>query len=297
MKRYLLPALIVLAAFGLTGCPSNNQVLLPPPGSTPLSKLFVTNDGGSGVLDIFTSPFSAASTPSVAFQVPGSTDVDDVAFDASNNVYVGLFDAARVDVFSSPISPSSTALFSITVASPEGLDVDTSGNLYVASSGHVQIFSAPLSGSSTPSTTITVASPIGVKLDTSGNLYVASESAGVLIFHPPFTNTSTPAVTVPLVGIWGISIDKSTGNLWAVNRSAKTVNEFTPPFSNTSTPALTISSGLTDPAYPALDASGNLYVSDFGAPGIRVYSAPLSAASTVAFTFAAADPNGIRFGP
>jgi len=300
--RYSLAALVV--AVLLAGCTTGQQVTLPPPGATPIpQRLFVANDGGSGVLDIFAPPFSGTSTPVVSFQDGTSTDIDDVAFDSSNRMYIGNFGQDKVDVFNPPFSASSTAAFSITTpGAPEGLDLDASGNLYVENGSVVSVFSAPLSGASTASATIStgLSGPIGVKFDALGNLYVADGTNNyVAIYNPPFTNSSAPAIKVPAAGVWGIGIDRPTGNLWAVERSAKTVVEFTPPFSNTSTPALTITTGLGDPLYPAIDHAGNLYVSDAtGAPtGVRVYLAPLSNASAPAFTIpTSASLNGIRFG-
>jgi streptogramin lyase len=149
----------------------------------------------------------------------------------------------------------------------------------------------------TATITTGLAGPTGLKHDGAGNLYVADANNYVAIYNPPFSNASAPSVKVPVVGVWGIFVDP-TGNLWAVDRGDKKVEKFTPPFTNTSTPTLTISTGLTDPAYPALDGAGNLYVSNFGGPGsIHVYLAPLSMASAPAFSLPSFDPNGIRFGP
>lgn len=160
----------------------------------------------------------------------------------------------------------------------------------------MSIYNAPLTGASTAAITIAtgLSQPVGLKLS-GGVLYVADNTHGyVAIYNPPFSNASAPAITVPVAGAWGIGFDTSA-NLWVADVAGGNVQKFVPPFTNTSTPAITIATGLTAPEYPALDSSGNLYVSN-GAL-IVVYTAPLSNTSAPAFTFPAPAPNGIRFGP
>jgi streptogramin lyase len=296
--RRVLLSLAISALPMIAGCSSASTA--PPPTPAP-QRLYVSNDGGSGLVQIFVQPLSGASTPVVSFQDGIAGDVDDIAFDTSGRLYVGNFFSDRVDVFAPPFTNTSTSTFSVpAVNGVEGVDTDAAGNLYVASRGGptVTIFNAPLSGTSTANVTITtgLTQPIGLKLDGTGKLYVADSGANyVAIYSPPFTNTSAPSVTVPVTNAWGISLD-STGNLWAVSRSLMQVQKFTPPFTNTSTPVLTISTGLLAPRYPALDQSGNLYVSD-NSTAIRVFLAPLSATSAPAFSFTTPASNGIRFGP
>jgi streptogramin lyase len=298
MRRTLL-SLAISALPAIAGCSSATTA--PTPTPVP-QRLYVANDDSSGVVQIFAQPFSGTSTPVVSFKDGTSTDVDDIAFDSSGRAYVGSFGQNKVDVFTPPFTNTSTSTFSVTTGtSPQGVDVDAAGNLYVANGGgpSVTIYNQPLSGASTANVTITtgLAGPTGLKHDGAGNLYVADANNYVAIYNPPFSNASAPSVKVPVVGVWGIFVDP-TGNLWAVDRGDKKVEKFTPPFTNTSTPTLTISTGLTDPAYPALDGAGNLYVSNFGGPGsIHVYLAPLSMASAPAFSLPSFDPNGIRFGP
>ena len=291
--RGLLLSVAIFALPVIAGCSSSSTSTPPTPPPNP--RLYVANDGGSGLVQIFAPPFSGTSVPAVSFQDGTSTDVDDVAFDALGRLYVGNFGQQKIDVYAPPFTNTSTASFSITTSgSPEGIDVDAAGNLYVAD-GKIDIFNAPLSSASTASITIP-ATVTGLKLDKAGKLY-AGGGGNVNIFNPPFTNASTPAVSIPVASVWGIAIDQS-GNLWAVSRTGSmNVLEFVPPFTNASTPAITITTNLADALYPALDSSGNLYISTFGTMEIAAVLAPLSNASTVAFHFAAPSSNGIRFGP
>jgi hypothetical protein len=304
-----LPALISLL---LVGCGGGSSIMAPnttphPTPTTPQptptvtpfpqTHVYVANGSGSGFVTIYGGDLSSTSTPNVAFQDGTSTDVEDVAFDASGRLYVSNFEQNKIDVFTPPFTNTSTPTFSMaTGTGPEGVDIDGAGNLYVANStsATLTIYNAPLSGTSTAATTITtgLARPIGVKLDVFGKLYVADNTKGVVqIYTPPFTNTSAPTVSVPLPGAWGIFIDG--GDLWASDSAS--IKEFVPPFTSTSTAALTLSAGLTSPKYPAV--SGGLWVSDSGFIRVWTEFACCDFGGSPTFSFAAPNPNGIRFGP
>lgn len=307
--RRLLAALGIAAIPLLAGCtssstmPNPNQNANSTPTPPPISgtRLYVANSLASGFVQIFAPPFSAASNPAVAFQDGTSNDVDDIAFDGSGRLYVSNFAQGQVDVVAPPFTNTSTSTFSIEVhAGPEGIDLDPAGNLYVAArtAQNVTIYNAPLSATSTAATIISagLSAPVGLKIR-NGALYVADTTNGVVaIYNPPFSNASTPAANIPAPDAWGIAFD-AAGNLWACARILATCKEFVPPFSNASAPAITVNTVIPAPAaYPAFDSSGNLYVSD-GSTHIQVFTAPLSNASAVAFTFDVHRSNGIRFGP
>lgn len=61
----------------------------------------------------------------------------------------------RVDVYNLPITAASVPVFSLTtgVNTPEGLDVDAAGNLYVGnlSNATVTVYNAPITAGSVPS--------------------------------------------------------------------------------------------------------------------------------------------------
>ena len=215
--------LAITAVPVVAGCSSSSTNPAPTPTPFPMTRLYVSNDGGSGFVQIFAPPFSAASIPVVAFQDGTSTDTDDLAFDASGRLYVGNFGQGKVDVFTPPFTNTSTSTFSVTAAgAPEGIDIDATGNLYVAT-GPVSIYNAPLSGTSTAAITIStgLTGAIGVKHDAAGKLYVA-DGGFVKIYTPPFSNASVPSVSIPLAGSWGIFLIRpaiSGGSLAALSKS------------------------------------------------------------------------------
>lgn len=118
--------------------------------------LYVSNDAGSGsTLSVFAPPYTGAAKAV-------TTLVSTIAYRkiavSGNRLFVGdVGTASQIDVYSLPLSSSSTPAFSITsVDRPEALSFDGGGNLYVGNlGGTVMVFAPPFSASSTPSVTFT----------------------------------------------------------------------------------------------------------------------------------------------
>ncbi len=113
-----------------------------------------------------------------------------------------------------PVSDNLAPVLLITsgLTSPQGIVLDSKGDLYVADSGSssvapsIDIFRAPLSNGMPVSVKITSSAlsfPTDVKVDASGTIYVmdAGTSAGtskLLIFHAGTAGNATPATTVKM---------------------------------------------------------------------------------------------------
>lgn len=180
-----------------------------------------------------------------------------------------------------------------------------------ASQPQVSLASLPLTASSSvtnvPSSTQLLFSA-GMAIDSTGRLWVSAFPSGggiiAAVFNLPISASSTPALifNLPSTGdIDHLTFD-AAGNLWASDFTNKVVYEFTGPFtaSGTLTPAQTVTlTGFVHPQGLALDASGNLYVSNSGSSGtnsIAVFSAPVTSGSTAAFYLdGLSDPGGLAF--
>lgn len=112
-------------------------------------------DLGMNQIDLFAPPYSAAPT---TVAQPGTYGL------ASYATYLYGADAAssKIEVYSLPISASSTPAFAITNTDPHALAADVStGTLYVGDqhggngSGSIDVYNQPLSGSSTAAYSIT----------------------------------------------------------------------------------------------------------------------------------------------
>ena len=111
------------------------------------------------------------------------------------------------------------------------------------------------------------------------------------VFTLPITPASVPVLVFRLPSSGGIDFITfdNAGNLWASDFANILEYKFTPPFttSRTLVPAVTLSlPGFTNPAGNAIDAAGNVYVSDIGSTGtnsIAVFRAPVTNTSSPAF--------------
>ncbi len=267
-----------------------------------------------------------------------------VSLDSSGNVWVADTRDSRVLEFKPPFSngmnaslvlgqsnftSSTTATTQSGMYYPDGVSVDSSGNVWVVDSYNNRVleFVPPFSNGMNASlvlgqsnfTSITSAVtqsgmyiPQGVAVDSSGNVWVADSNSRVLEFKPPFSNGMNASLVLGKPNFTyggdynygatqsgmdappGVAVD-SSGNVWVVDSYSNRVLEFKPPFSNgmnaslvlgqsnfTSgnmsgnyTPNLT-QSGMYIPQGVAVDSSGNVWVADSNNSRVLEFVPPFS---------------------
>ncbi|MGH7814006.1 MAG: NHL repeat-containing protein, partial [Candidatus Binataceae bacterium] len=184
-------------------------------------------------------------------------------------------------------SPSSTISGSKTgLAFPEGIALDSGGNIYVAneqggpsSFGSVTVYRAGSNANAVPTVTISgsstyLALPEGIALDSAGNIYVTnyegnSGLGSITIFAAGasgdvFPTTAIEGGNTGLSGLERIAVD-SSGNIYVANSAASNVTVYSAGSANNVAPSATISStgtGLSMPNGIALDSGGNIYVAN-----------------------------------
>ncbi|MCD5351380.1 fibronectin type III domain-containing protein [Kineosporia mesophila] len=262
----------------------------------PLDQLALLAGGGSSVPT--TSPQSASA---VAFDYLRS-----IAVDAAGNIYVAdsnhnqvqrITPAGQVVTFagdgnqsgSANAAPSGLATLA-TFSAPEGVAVDSTGNVYISApttnrvlkvdtSGQIGVFAGTGStvssgGLATPgsATATAIAGPTALAMDADDNLYITDVNSGVYKVTP----SGTLSIVTSGVGLGtGLAVDP-TGNVYVAYHSQDIVDEVSPAGvvttvvgsgqSGSSLPASgpATSADLDGPYGVALDASGNLYVSQDG---------------------------------
>lgn len=154
------------------------------------------------------------------------------------------------------------------------------------------------SGAPTPVRTITgsLNRPASLAFDANGNLWVANLGNDTIQMFTAYqlaqVNDPTPGLVISantsafwpsLHGVTSLAFDKD-GNLWALNAaSPETLVRFTPDQltrSGNPVPSITIATSFSAAANLAIDAQGNLWVTDFGANSLVMYAAAQLSSST-----------------
>ncbi len=193
------------------------------------------------------------------------------------------------------------------VAFPAGMATDASGNLYFADSGNQRVRkivggtistvagngTAGYSGDGGPALNATLNSPSGLALDNAGNLYISDfsnnvvrkVSGGVISTIAgsglqAYAGDGGPALSAGLNGPLGLALDAS-GNLYIADSGNHVVRIVTPggvigtfagngALGDTGDGGLAVNAQLATPYGVAVDAAGNIYISDSGESRVRM---------------------------
>jgi sugar lactone lactonase YvrE len=156
-------------------------------------------------------------SPSSGF-IGGSFQVQGVAVDQSNNVWMASNGNDRVIVFPNGDS-NSPIQYGDTNTSPFGMAIDQNGSAWVSYTGTDQVSKFSLRGSSL-SKDLTVAlanrsNPKGIAIDSLGNAWtVAGNNSTIYMVSPSATLSAYTGRGIE--GPWGVSID-AADNVWVAN--------------------------------------------------------------------------------
>lgn len=200
---------------------------------------------------IFASGFVATSIATPAYAAQGDllaiiagdqTELDQpwgVTADADGKIYVANFNTGQVLVFEADATGNVAPIARISdndgfIDDLRDVEVDSDGNIYVASSVGIVVFEPGASGNSTPSRTITTVSANGLAVGHDGKIYVASSSDGTLnVFAANAVDGATPLaildgngnsvdVAVDDDGTMYLPISRNPHQIWVWEAGAQT---------------------------------------------------------------------------
>jgi uncharacterized protein (TIGR03437 family) len=204
--------------------------------------------------------------------------------------------------YSGDNGPATSAQFSY----PEGVTVDSAGNLYIADTGNGRIRKVSngvittvagngtggFSGDGGPATSAELYCPVGVAMDSAGNLYIADACTqrirkvanGVITTVAGngtgyYSGDNGPAASAELNGPSGLAPD-AAGNLYIAdsfnNRIRKVTNGVITTVAGNGTQGFSGDNGpaanamLSGPIGITVDSAGDLYIADTGNSRIRI---------------------------
>ena len=216
------------------------------------------------------------------FHVPSPVSLLSTAIAAVLCVVLAPAASAQV-TYSGGIVPVVTGL-----SSADSIAIDASGNIYVPDTSGDIFKETPAAGVYTQSLFTNIGgngSPIHLALDSSGNAYVSYLNYNAAFVFNPTGSTISAELTPPAP--LGMAAD-NTGSFYVCS-GTNIVKETLLGGSGYS--QSTVVTGLSQPTGVAVDASGNLYVTDPGAG--QVYKETLSGGTYAQSTIASVTANGI----
>lgn len=293
------PGVVNLTATATSTDPSQTTASTTVPVTLAHSIVYV--DNGTDVLAFYDGSTSANETISSGLNGPRG-----LAVDGNGTLYVANHGASTVTEYPAGSTSASGSISSLT--SPEGVAVDASGDVWIANSAgvapnYVAEYEQGASSLAVEISTGLLENLGGAAFDPSGDLWIADRTLSTLKeFTPPLNNSSTAATSITsLLNVPVEVASDGSGNIWVASQGVETagvvvtvgsVTEYSASASYASTVTLGSSNGLNSSPEPqgiAVDASGNVWVGDYGfsgadgvtaTPGVYECPAPVTSNTT-----------------
>jgi uncharacterized protein (TIGR03437 family) len=279
-------------------------------GNGSLANLFSVGDNGPATSAQLNSPYG------VAVDAAGNLYIADSGYSRIRKVSYGIITTVAGNGtmgFSGDNGPATSAQLGM----PAGVAVDAAGNLYIADSFNNRIrkvsngvittvagmgpsgdSAGGFSGDNGPATSAQLRNPQGVAVDAAGNLYIADSENNRIrkVSNGVITTVAGTSLSYPL----GVAVD-AAGNLYIADDDhcdiLRISNGVIAVVGGNGMPGVTGDNGpatsaeLSLPSGVALDATGKVYIADWGNNRIRVLT-PFSCTYSVALASLQAPASG-----
>jgi serine/threonine-protein kinase len=261
-------------ALGLAGCSGGSSSLSPSVGGSTAASSFA-HSGPIG-------PLSGLLDPAAA---------------PKQKIFIVERDVNTLVTYTTDGKPSTPTITGL--STPVGVAVDANGKIYVANSGSASTPGTittynPDGSQTTPTITVGLA-PFGVAVDGNGKIYVANYDSGTVTTYLPDGTPTTPTIG-GLLSPTDVKVD-SNGKIYVTQKGTSSFNgsvtTYNPDGSQTKP---TITAGIYLPASLALDAKGNIYVSNDATDDITTYAPNGKQRKVTMSGFTTGDPGYIAIG-
>jgi len=172
-----------------------------------------------------------------------------------------------------------TTLVTLDLNYPEGVAVDSAGNVYIADTGNGAIKELTTSnGSVTTLVSSGLYFPNGLAVDSLDNVYIADTSNNAIKEWTAASGNVTTLVSNGLNFPIGVAVD-SLDNVYIADTYNNAIKEWTVADSNVIT---LVSSGLDVPIGVAVDTADNVYIADTDNNAIKEWTAAANVVTTLA---------------
>ncbi len=155
------------------------------------------------------------------------------------------------------------------LASPQGVAVDSLGNVYIADTSNNAIKEWNAATQQVTTLVSGLSGPTGVAVDQYGNVYFTDNGHNAIKEYLPSTQQVNTLVGSQLSGPSGIAVDR-LGNVYFSDTRHNAIKECSPP---TNTVTTLVSTGLSLPRGVAVDWRGNVYFADSGNNALKEWAA------------------------
>ena len=210
----------------------------------------------------------------------------------ATHLYVANGSGGNVLEYTAPFSSSSAPNVNVKIGGNVwGVASDSKYVAVEDSTGYIYIFNAPLTSGSSPVAQFQqFQGGVGgaqLLFDSNGNLYTGTQGSMVFEYSPPFSNASTPAKTINGDNSSFSLATDYLGNLYVGNLGVNQIDVFASPY--TSAPTSVTAPGT----YGLASYATYLFDADAMNGAVDVYSLPMNASSTPAYTIANTDPHAL----